>query len=418
MNGQATTTGAMVASQGRKDWSGIALATGILFLALSFLGIWLGFARGDARPAYGVLIMFSFYLSIGLGMLLLIMLHHLFGAGWSVIPRRQLEHGITIFPWLGLIFIPFLLISYLTAGEDQGFIWKWLNEKAVADDVLYQKKKWWLGETFFLIRYFIYFGGWILIASKLRRCSLQQDEDGDPKWSRAGAKWSAFGIIFTALTLSGASIDWIKALEFHWFSTMYGVWFFSAAMRAALAVTVLACLCQVYKNGPLSGLFKTGHLYDLGCIQLAFTVFWAYISFSQYFLIYNANIPEETFWYVMREQGAWWGVSMGLIFGHFLFSFLFLLFYSNKVKAGPMIFISVWVLFWHLADLYFNILPSKRLDYDLYIAYPFSITIWDVTAFLGIGAICAWSYLRSWKGSQLIPIRDPRITESLQHHGR
>jgi len=335
VNGQATTTGAMVASQGRKDWSGIALVAGILFLALSFLGIWLGFARGDARPAYGVLIMFSFYLSIGLGMLLLIMLHHLFGAGWSVIPRRQLEHGITIFPWLGLVFVPFLLISYLTAGEDQGFIWKWFNETAVADDVLYQKKKWWLGETFFLIRYFIYCGGWILSASKLRRCSLQQDVDGDPKWSRAGAKWSAFGIIFTALTLSGASIDWIKALEFHWFSTMYGVWFFSAAMRAALAVTVLACLCQVYKNGPLSGLFKTGHLYDLGCIQLAFTVFWAYISFSQYFLIYNANIPEETFWYVMREQGAWWGVSMGLIFGHFLFSFLFLLFYSNKVKAGP-----------------------------------------------------------------------------------
>ncbi len=418
MNGQATTTGAIAASPGKKDWSRIVLIGGIICLALTFLGIWMGFAKGDSRPTYGVLIMFSFYLSIGLGMLLLTMLHHLFGAGWSVIPRRQLEHGITTFPWLGLIFVPFLIISYLTGVEDQGFIWKWFNENAVADDVLYQKKKWWLDETFFLIRYFVYFGGWMLIASKLRRCSINQDEDGDPKWSRSAAKWSAFGIIFTALTLTGASIDWIKALEFHWFSTMYGVWFFSASMRAALAITALACLWQVYKNGPLAGLFNTGHLYDLGCIQLAFTVFWAYISFSQYFLIYNANIPEETFWYVMREQGAWWHVSMGLIFGHFLFSFLFLLFYGNKVRAAPMIFISVWVLFWHMADLYFNILPSKRLDYDLYISYPLSITIWDLTAFLGIGGICAWSYLRSWKSSNIIPIRDPRISESLHHHGR
>ena len=125
MNGQATTTGAIAASPGKKDWSRIALIGGIICLALTFLGIWLGFAKGDSRPTYGVLIMFSFYLSIGLGMLLLTMLHHLFGAGWSVIPRRQLEHGITIFPWLGLIFVPFLIISYLTGVEDQGFIWKW-----------------------------------------------------------------------------------------------------------------------------------------------------------------------------------------------------------------------------------------------------------------------------------------------------
>ena len=199
---------------------------------------------------------------------------------------------------------------------------------------------------------------------------------------------------------------------------MFGVWFFAASMRAALAVTALVCIYQVYKNGPLTGLFKRGHLYDIGCIMLAFTVFWAYISFSQYFLIYNANIPEETFWYNMREQGAWWWVSMGLIFGYFLFPFIYLLFYANKVNVGRMIFISCWVLSFHLLDLYFNILPSKRLDYDMYVPYNFSISPWDIAAFLGIGGICAWSFMRSWKKAQVIPVKDPRISESLHHNGR
>jgi hypothetical protein len=348
-------------------------------------------------------------------MLLLILIHHLFGSGWSTVPRRQLEHGISIFPWLGLVFLPLLIITYLL---EPGFIWKWFDAEAVAGDVLYQKKSWWLGPKFFLGRCIVYFAGWIFLAHKLRSYSAAQDKDGDPKWTKKMTFWSAIGIIFTALTLTFAAIDWIKSIEFHWFSTMFGVWFFAASMRAALAVTALVCLYQVYKKGPLTGLFKQGHLYDLGCIMLAFTVFWAYVSFSQYFLIYNANIPEETFWYNMREQGAWWLISMGLVFGHFLFTFIYLLYYGNKVKAGRMIFICVWILGFHMLDLYFNILPSKRLDYDMYISYPFSVALWDVAAFLGIGGICAWSFMRSWRKTQIIPVKDPRISESLNHNGR
>ncbi len=147
-------------------------------------------------------------------------------------------------------------------------------------------------------------------------------------------------------------------------------------------------------------------------------MFWAYVSFSQYFLIYNANIPEETFWYNMREQGAWWWVSLGLIFGHFLFTFIYLLFYGNKVKASRMIFISIWILGFHMLDLYFNILPSKRENYEMFISYPFYITIWDIAAFLGIGGLCAWAFMRSWAKTQVIPVKDPRISESLHHHGR
>lgn len=415
MNSDATTSGAIAASPGKNNWSTIFLVGGLVFLAITLVGVFMGLSDHNARPAYGLLIMFIFYLSIGLGMLLLTMIHHVFGSGWSTVPRRQLEHGISIFPLLALVFIPLLVITYFL---DPGFIWKWFDADAVAHDVLYQKKSWWLGPKSFLIRCIVYFAGWIFLATKLRSLSAAQDIDGNPAWTKKMTFWSAIGIMFTALALTFASIDWIKSIEFHWFSTMFGVWFFAASMRAALAVTALICIYQVYKNGPLTGLFKRGHMYDLGCIMLAFTVFWAYISFSQYFLIYNANIPEETFWYNMREQGAWWYVSMGLIFGHFLFPFIYLLFYGNKVKVGRMIFICLWVLSFHLLDLYFNILPSKRLDYEMYVPYPFVVTLWDVAAFLGIGGICAWSFMRSWRKTQVIPVKDPRILESLNHHGR
>ena len=415
MSSEATTPGAVAASPGKKNWSNICLMGGIIFLVVAVFGAISGAMDHNARPAYGLLIMFSFYLSIGLGMLMLTLIHHVFGAGWSTVPRRQVEHGTAIFPILAIVFLVFLIITFFI---DKSLIWKWIDFEKVKDDVLYTKKSWYLNNARFLIGAIICFGGWIFLSHKMRTYSAAQDKDGDVKWTNKMVWWSAVGVIFTALTLTMAAIDWIKSIEFHWFSTMFGVWFFAASMRAALAVTALVCLYQVYKNGPLTGLFKRGHLYDLGCIMLAFTVFWAYVSFSQYFLIYNANIPEETFWYNMREQGAWWWVSMGLIFGHFLFTFIYLLFYGNKVKASRMIFISIWILGFHMLDLYFNILPSKRENYEMFISYPFYITIWDIAAFLGIGGLCAWAFMRSWAKTQVIPVKDPRISESLHHHGR
>jgi len=416
MSADATTVGSITGTgSGKSNLATISLIIGIVGLVLAGLGMAMGVSGHDVRPTIGVLIMFCFYLSIGIGMLMLVILHHLFGSGWSTVHRRQLEHGISVFPWLFLIFLPFLVITQI----DNGFIWHWLDSHARDTDILLQKKEWWLSPGFFYGRVALFFGIWIVVSHFLRKWSFAQDADGDPKWSRRMAKLAAAGVVLTALSLTGAAIDWIKSIEAHWFSTMYGVWFFAASMRAALAVITLLCLYGVYKNGPLTGLFKRGHLYDLGCLMLAFTIFWAYISFSQYFLIYNANIPEETFWYVMREAGNWKFVGFALIFFHFFFPFLFLLFYGNKVKPLPMIFISVWILSFHLLDLYFNILPSIRMgDRGLYAPVSFSIHWVDVVAFFGIGGIFLWSYLRSRAKAKIIPIKDPRILESLNHHGR
>ena len=219
------------------------------------------------------------------------------------------------------------------------------------------------------------------------------------------------------------------SLEYQWFSTMYGVWFFASGIRAALAVTIIGCLYLATK-GSLRGIYKQAHQYDLACLSLAFTVFWAYISFSQYFLIYSANIPEETFWFTIREinpntgeRSGWFAVSMGLIFGHFFFPFLYLLFYRNKIVGPRLVFIVSWILVFHALDLYWNIIPGREIAPGAFVGYEARPVIgshlfWGIASFLGVGCLCAWAVLRSFQSGDAedIPIRDPRILDSIHHH--
>ncbi len=394
----------------------IALVAGIAGIFLTLVG----FAfYSDSRVSFSWLIAVLFWLSIGLGMLFMVMLHHIFDAGWSTVIRRPLEHGLAALPWLALLFAPLVLISLFY--QEGGFIWKWMGSDLppVAGDVLYQQKSAYLNNSFFVIRAILFFGIWIWLAYALRRASFSQDVDGNAKWTSMSRKVAAAGLILGALTVSFAAMDWIKSLDYHWFSTMFGIWYFSGSMRAAFAVTVIMCVLLV-KFGPLEGLFKQSHMYELGRLMLAFTIFWAYISFSQYFLILNANIPEETFWYVVREEGNWWNVGLALIFCNFFIPFVYLLFYANKVKTVSMIVVSCWILAFHLLDLYYNILPAK-LDDAWIPVYNFPIfsfaLFWDLAALIGVGGICVWAFLRSFPTQRFIPVRDPRILESVNHNG-
>ena len=416
---------------GKRDYTKFALIVAIAGLAISAYGLYTGIDHENARPLFGLLISFGFWLSVELGLLFLIMLFYLFDSGWSVVLRRPLEHALGGMKWLGLIFLPLLLISVLFSSND-AVLWKWMDPAnilydggTVADDPLYQAKAAYLNVPFFVLRTILYFGIWIGLAAVLRKSSFSMDKDGDTRWTSRCRKWSAFGIIACSMTVTFASIDWFMSIEYHWFSTMYGVWLFSESMRAGLAVLVIICWFLTTR-GALKGLFKPSHNYLLGCLMLAFTVFWAYIVFCQYFLIYSANIPEETFWYNIRElsyvngesvKSSWWWVSMGLIFGHFLFPFFFLLWYKNKFGLR-IVFISVWILVFHLLDIYWNILPGRypaenQFGYGI---RQFDISIWDLSGLVGIGGLLLWAFLKDAKKTPSIPIRDPRIMESLTHH--
>jgi len=285
------------------------LAGSILGLGAGLVGLFQGLQTGDKSPFLGWLWGCSFWLSIAIGMLMLIMIFRVFNSKWSPVVRRQQEHTLSAFPWLALCFLPLLLVAWF-GKEQAGILWSWINPASatlevtsvitVEQDVLHQKKAGYLNLNFFTLRLIAYFGIFCGISHWLRKVSFSQDNDGDPNWTRLGSKVSAIGIPAAALALTFGAFDLFMSLEYQWFSTMYGVWFFASGMRAALAITILICLYLVSK-GTLKGVFKQAHQYDLACLSLTFTIFWAYVSFSQYFLIYSANIPEETFWFTIRE---------------------------------------------------------------------------------------------------------------------
>ncbi|MFT3780884.1 MAG: hypothetical protein QM790_02640 [Nibricoccus sp.] len=377
--------------------------------------------------AHSWLVGVSFWTAITIGMLLMVMIHHIFDASWSTVIRRQWEHGIAAFPWLALLFVPLLLVSWFGPRD---IVWPWMNPAhqlhghgTVETDILYAKKSGFLNINMFTGGTILFFASWVWLSARLRKASFSQDADGDVRWTRMNRVTAAMGIPIAALTLTFAAIYWIKSLEYHWFSTMYGVWFFANCIRGALCLSVLIML-WLYNRGDYKGILNTNHLHSIGQLMLAFTVFWAYVTFSQYFLIWNANVPEETFWYNIREINAdgtpnqWKWVGIGaLVFGHFLVPFLYLLSYRHKIIHSKIKFIAVWVPCVIFIDLCYNILPALK-DHDSGNPLPFlSLNlVWTLASVVGVGGIWFWAYLRSFPKAKLIPIRDPRINESLLHH--
>jgi hypothetical protein len=178
----------------------------------------------------------------------------------------------------------------------------------------------------------------------------------------------------------------------------------------------------LYRRGDYVGILNKNHYHSIGQFMLAFTVFWAYVTFSQYFLIWNANVPEETFWYNLRELNAdgstnqWWYVGLALLFGHFVFPFCWLLSYRYKITPHIIRRISYWILVVLLLDLIYNIMPALKTEHGDPVPF-FSINLlWIVASVIGVGGVCIWAYLRSFPTTKLIPIRDPRIGESLTYH--
>ena len=400
-----------------------ALTLGLAGIALTALGL---FVSGAKVVAHSWLVGVTYWTAIAVGMLLLVLIHHIFDASWSTVIRRQFEHGLAAFKWLGLLFLPLVLATFL---YDRDLIWPWLDLNhemhgghTVGHDPLYLKKAAFLNPGMFVGMTIAFFASWIWLSSRLRRASFTQDQDGSLGWTRHNRVTAAIGLPIAALTLTFAAIYWIKSIEYHWFSTMYGVWFFANCVRGALSFGVII-MVWLWQRGDYRGILNTNHFHSIGMLMLAFTVFWAYVTFSQYFLIWNANIPEETFWYNLREinhdgasnQWKWIGI-FGILFGHFFIPFFFLLSYRFKVTPHILRRVAIWILAVILLDLCYNIMPALKDSHgDALPLFSLSL-VWILTSVVGVGGVCVWAYLRSFGTAKLIPIRDPRIGESLTHH--
>jgi len=359
----------------------------------------IGAAKNPSEFGCSWLLAFMFFLSLALGALFLVMVHHLSDAGWSVATRRFCEHiASLLFPWLAILFLP--IVFYAPK------IYSWMTIDPGSDPSLSAK---WPVFTMpgFYITSAIFFGVWWLLSSRLRYWSLKQDETGDVLCTHRMRFHSGWGMVVFALTLTFSGVLWMQAVQYQWFSAIYGVYFFASCAWAALAVVcVITVLLQ--RQRILDRVLHGDQFYFLGLLLFAFTVFQAYIEFAQYFVVWNANMPAETFWYLIREHGSWWWVGMVLIFGHFLLPFFVLLPVKAKTNFKIMLPVCAWVWAMNFVDLSFNILPVRHPE-----GYPFKWLWLQLGCLAFMGGFLSWAFLKNFKRHAPFPQKDPRLLEAM-----
>jgi hypothetical protein len=370
-------------------------------MVIGGLGAAIGWAVPSLRLqfAYSWLLAFMFFLSLCLGGWFMVLLHHLFDASWSVPIRRIEEHMAYLLPVMVVLFIPIAILAPSLP------IYPWMARNPLTDHALQAKQPLFTLPMFYVTATFC-FAVWWLFTYKLRAWSLRQDESGATGCTFKMRTWSAVGIFAFAITLTLAAVMWMMALEHEWFSTMYGVYYFAESVWVTTA-TIYVMTAALQRTGLLRDAVSQETYYFIGSLLLAFTVFYAYIHYSQYFIIWNGNVPEETFWYVLREKGSWWNVGLIIVFGHFFLPFLLLLRIDWKLKLPVMGFMCVWAWLMHFVEMSFNIMP---------VLHPNGFHLhWLTLASLAfIGGFLAKVFLYYLAAHPPFPLKDPRFAEALK----
>jgi len=343
------------------------------------------------------LVSFLFFLSLTLGALFFVLIQYAAQGGWGIVVRRIGETTFATLPVMAALFLPLLL------GLHE--LYSWTVPGAAEHDALLRWKAPYLNVPFFLIRAALYFGIWSFMALLYYRGSRGQDATGDPGVTARLRRLAGPAIIVLALTQSFASIDWIMSLTPHWYSTIFGVYFFAGSFVGFIALLSVVAVAM-RRAGLLETVITAEHVHDIGKLLFAFTSFWAYIGFSQFFLIWYANLPEETIWYKARLEGSWMQASLLLMIGHFVVPFFYLMGRTVKRKDATLAVGGAWLLAMHFVDLYWQVMPTL---------HPEGIrpSVLDVAAFVAVGGcfVAATSWLM--RRQALVPVGDPRLAESL-----
>lgn len=386
---------------------------------------------GTQRIWAAYLIGFCFLLTISLGALFFVLIQHLTRAGWSVVVRRVAEAFAANIWVCAILFLP------LVYGISQGHLHPQaalhvhhhvaeavsttapITEFIGAGDykmgpalpnakhpALDHAKEVWLSFPWFMGRMAIYFLIWIGLARFYFNTSKRQDETKDVALTSRMQAWSAFGVLLFGGSVSLAGFDLLMALDPYWYSTMFGVYFFAGGFLAFFASLNL-CLYLIQRKGIATKAISQEHFHDTGKFMFAFTVFWAYIGFSQYMLIWYGNIPEESGWFLIRQTGAWIGVSAFLIVGHFVAPFFLGMSRFPKRRPALLAMLAAYLLFMHFVDLYWLVAPQKS---PLGVADP---PVMDFFLLIAMVGVYVFFLVKSLVGVNLIPTGDPRLIESV-----
>jgi hypothetical protein len=409
-------------------WPALFIGAGLLVVALI-----LGFMKGPAAFFFAYLAGYCFVLSLAVGALFFVLLQYLTKAGWSVNIRRIAEWMASAMPILGLLALPIL---YAVLVQHNGVPYRWSDpswgkstetvqlkvEGALKPEGISASKRAYLSPPWFSLRIVIYFVIWSSIALYYARQSALQDTTGDPKITARLQSLSAPALVVTALTVTLAAFDLMMSLDPTWSSTMFGVYYFAGSMLAFYAFTIITVIL-LQSRGYLTKGITVEHIHDLGKYLFAFVFFFGYIAFSQYMLMWYANIPEETEWFLRRgvstepgQQTGFTPFAFMLLFGKVLIPFAGLL--SRHVKRNPktLIFWAVWLLVFHWADLFWVITPEMFGQTSASLSEVLGTLPLEIAAALGLLGIFVATVVRKASHESLRPLHDPRMNEALAFH--
>ena len=419
-------------------------AVALVGLLGSALFLW-GFNEKDPSTlkgnySFSWLFAVFYFFTIALGGCFWTLLHNVSNSGWGTSVRRLFENVGFVFPFMFIFAIPLLFPSVQT------FLFEWMTEhksaityahdhgienatalsglelRAGKHDGMLVAKNWYLNLRDWNIRFLVYFLGLGFVIWRLRKLSVDQDTCPSPGTSRLfkARSMSSWGIAVFGVTLTFIGVDWVMGLDYTWFSTMWGVYIFAgSALNSMVVILITSILLR--KAGYLKKVVGPEHDHLMGKLILAFTIFWAYISFSQFFLYWYANVTEETRYFILRNTENWNILSYVLVFGHFGVPFLLLLRSDVKKKHNFMLAIAGYLLFMHFLDIYHMIIPERGpsvgnvVSHDPQLWMP-GAWIGDIIAFIIVGCGFVFFLLRNITSVSLYPHRDPRILESANVH--
>jgi hypothetical protein len=361
------------------------------------------------------LIAYLLFLGIALGSMALMMVQHLSGGSWGVF-RRIFEASARTLPLMAVLFLPVVL--------GMGTLYPWTHADLVQQDEILRHKEPYLNTGFFLARALVYFASWILLTWTLTKWSRQQDE-GDATVNLRLQYLCGAGIVIYAFTATAASIDWIMSINPHWYSTLFGFIFIGGQGLAALTFTIVVSSFLV-RRAPMAGLLKPSHFHDLGKLSLAFVMLWAYFNFSQYMLVYAANLVEEIPYFITRISHGWQYLAIFLVLFHFVVPFLLLL--SRDLKRAPhrLVMVALLILVVRYLDLYMLISPEfdgatganlHTLEAEGGHESTLFVHWLDLAAPLAIGGVWVWMFFTQLARRPLFAFGDPYLREALESGG-
>jgi len=368
-------------------------------MVLGVLAFFLGLYLDPTRTWSNVLLSGYFLTGIGFCGIMMVAIHYVSNAGWDVAIRRVPEAMYSVLP------IGFGVMALLYFGMHD--IYEWSHADVVAEDPILSGKSAWLNPTGFMFRMAIYFVFWIWVGGKIITKSQAMDLGENPAQTSSPTGLSAFWLYIGGIMFVFSSFDWIMSLEPHWYSTIFGLYNFSGMFTSGLAF-IMIVLILLRRNGLFKETVKIDHLYELARYLFGFTTFWVYIWFSQHMLIWYANIPEETVYYIKRHVGVFGSLTVVNILLNWFVPFSILLFRKTKRNEKSLLIAASLVLVGRWVDLYMMIFPSN------FETPVFGII--EIIIFVGSLSAMVWVFIKAFNRKNPIPQNDPYLSESLHLH--